>query len=114
MRTQERTATGSWWPTTTTGRVSLSLAAAFAALFAWVMFLDPLVGAMMGQETTGITDSWVTPLVMVVLVDAAAVLGAVARWRGERTPLAQVVMWVSAAIGALWTVIVVGTFLADL
>lgn len=107
------TSTAQRLPSTTAGRVSIGLALAFAALFAWVMFLDPLVGLFIGKETTGLTDSWVTPLVMVILVDAAAVAGVLARRAGERTVLAQVVMWISIVTGALWTLIVVGTFLAD-
>jgi hypothetical protein len=114
MRTQHDTPTRHWYPDTVTGRVSVALAAGFGALFAWVMFLDPLVGALMGQETTGITDSWLTPLLMVLLVDAAAVTGAVAYRAGERHIVAQVALWVSLPTGALWTLIVVGTFLGSL
>ena len=80
--------------------MSVALAAAFGALFAWVMFLDPLVGALIGLETTGITDSWLTPLLMVLLVDAAVVTGVVAYRACERHTLAQVALWVSLPTAA--------------
>lgn len=101
------------WPHTTSGRVSVGFGSAFAAMFVWVMLLDPLVGLAVGAETTGLTDSWVTPLLMVGFVDVAAVAGVVAWWRGERAAIAQIVLWASVALGALWTVIVVGSFLGD-
>ena len=99
-----------WWATTTLGGVTLALGGLFTALFAWVMFLDPVVGFLTGQETTGLLDSWLTPLVMVVLVDGAAVCGLVARHRGEQGVIAQVLTWLSLGTGVLWTVIVTGTF----
>lgn len=114
MTTQRDTPTRRWYPDTVPGRVSVALAAGFGALFAWVMVLDPLVGALIGQETTGVTDSWLTPLVMVLLVDAAAVTGVVAHRAGERHIVAQVALWVSLPLGALWTLIVAGTFIGNL
>ena len=102
-----------WWATTTAGKVAVALGGLFAVLFAWVMVVAALVDwAFPGLGATGWLDSWVTPLVMVVLVDAAAVAGVVGWRRGERGVLAQVLTWVCLPTGVLWTFVVVGTFLA--
>ena len=111
MRTGQRRRPG--WPTTASGRVSLAFAAAFVATVLWEALLGPLVGVLTGEDRTGPTDSWFVPLAMVVLVDLAVLAGVVARVRGERTVVAWVVLWASAAAGALWTIVVVGTFLSD-
>jgi hypothetical protein len=98
-------------PTTAAGRLSLALVAAFSALFAWVMLLDPVVGALVGQDPTPLHGSWLPALFMVLLVDAAAVAGLVARHRGERALLAQVVCWGSLVLAVLWTGIIGTSFL---
>ena len=48
---------------------------------------------------------------MVLLVDAAAVAGLVARHRGERALLAQLVCWGSLVLAVLWTGIIGASFL---
>lgn len=110
---QHRAGTGTrWWPTTTAGGVTVALAAAFGALFVWVMGLAALVDwALSDIGATGWLDSWVTPVVMTVLVDAAAVAALVAWRRGDRGVLPQVLLWACLAMGALWTFIVVGEVL---
>ena len=110
---QTREATGTrWWATTATGWVSVALAGAFGALFVWVMGLAALADWVLGDVgATGWLDSWVTPVVMTVLVDAAAVVGLVAWRRGERGVIPQVLMWVCLAMGLMWTFIVVGEVL---
>lgn len=98
-----------WWATTMAGRVAIALAGAFGALFVWVMGLAALVDWMLpGLGATGWLDSWVTPVVMTVLIDAAAVAGLVAWRRGERGVIAQVLTWVCLVMGVMWTLIVVG------
>ncbi|HET7760850.1 MAG TPA: hypothetical protein VFL46_00730 [Phycicoccus sp.] len=107
------TSTGTRWSATTTaGRVTVALAGAFGVLFVWVMGLAALVDWVApGVGATGWLDSWVTPVVMAVLVDAAAVAGLVA-WRGgERGVIPQVLTWVCLATGVMWTFIVVGEVL---
>ena len=90
----------------------LALGGAFALLFAWVMVVAALVDWVLpGLGVTGWLDSWVTPLVMTVLVDAAAASGVVAWRRGERGVVPQVLMWGCLAMGVMWTLIVVGTFI---
>lgn len=100
-------------PTTAAGRLGLALAAAFSALFAWVMLLDPAVGALVGQDPTPLHGSWLPALFLVLLVDAAAVAGLVARRLGERAVLGQVVFWGSLVLAVLWTGIIGGSFLAS-
>ena len=101
------------WPTTWWGQVSVAFGAAFAAMFLWVIFLDPVVRLVTGRDTAGLTDTWVTPLAMVALVDAAAVTAIVAWRHGERAVLGQAVLWGSVALAVLWTGVIVGSLLTN-
>jgi hypothetical protein len=110
---QVPTPTGTrWLATTRAGTVTTVLGGAFVLLFAWVMVLAAVVDWVLpGLGAMGWLDSWVTPLVMTVLVDAAAVAGVVAWRRGERAVVPLVLMWGCLAMGVMWTLIVVGTLL---
>lgn len=100
-------------PTTGAGRVSLALATGFSVLFVWVMLLDPVVGALVGQDPTPLDGSWLPALLLVLLVDGAAVAGLVGRHRGERAVLGQVVLWGSVVLAVLWTAVIGGSFLGS-
>lgn len=83
------------------------VAAVFALLGLASFFVLPLITTLF-RETYPITDTFVMPVIMVVLVDPAAALNAAAVIRHERSVTNLVALVLTAASGAFVTFMVVG------
>ncbi len=67
-----------------------------------ILFALPMIGEVFGVELVpGILNTWLSPLILVVMVGLVAALSLFAWRRGDRSVVGQVVMIVSLAGGAL-------------
>jgi hypothetical protein len=99
---------GSMWPTTGVGRAGV-----VAAIIALVCSAAIVLVTIVFRGTSPIIDSWIWPVVALVLIDAAALLNVLAVWlRRERSAVSLLALVVTVAIGGLLTLIVVGDALA--
>jgi MFS family permease len=98
-----------WLPSGPLGWASLVLTGLPLVLLGLIMFVAPVVGMLLGIEEFDLPalDTWVTPVAMAGSLLAGALLGFLARHRGERSMLVAVLMWIALAFG-----LVLGVFLA--
>lgn len=97
----------SFVPRTLAGR--LALAAAGVALASWVVL--PLI-TVTYRHTYPITDTWIMPVIGVVLLDVATVLNLLCVWRwGERSRLNVITTVLLVPTALLFTLIVIGEVL---
>ena len=77
--------------------VGATLAAIFIVL---VLFALPMIGEVLGMELVpGILNTWLSPLIVLVLTWVVAVLSLIAWRRGDRSVVGQVILILSLAGG---------------
>jgi hypothetical protein len=92
------------WPRTRLGWWAVAMAAIAVASFA----VFPLITASY-REAYPIVDTWVMPVMMTILFDAAAILSMLAVWRcRERSVLSFLVLILSVPMALFITMMVVG------
>lgn len=95
---------GGLWPRTTLGWWAVALA--IVALVCVPLF--PVL-TMTLRDTYPVVDTWVMPVVLMALLDAAAVLSLLAVWlRHERSVLSIAALAVTLLSGLFFTFMVVG------
>jgi len=94
----------STWPSTGLGKIALTVS--LIAIASLVVF--PLITTVFA-DTFPVVDTWIMPAIQVVIIDGAAVLGALAVWLAhERSPVTLALLVVTTMIGLFWTFMVVG------
>lgn len=90
------------WPTSGPGRAALVVTGLAGAFVALVLFALPMLGEALGMALLpGILNTWLTPLILLALTCAVAVLGLAGRRRGDRSVIVLLVLVLSVAGGAL-------------
>ncbi|MFZ5824610.1 MAG: hypothetical protein ACOY94_09805 [Bacillota bacterium] len=92
------------WPGTGLGRVAVGVTGVAVLL----IFLLPWI-TQRYREVYPIVDTWVMPAVLMVFLDAAAVLHLVAVWRrGERSPASIMLLVITLSAALFLTAAVIG------
>ena len=89
------------WPRSGAGRAALIVAALVGVFIVLILFALPMLGEVLEVELLpGILNTWLSPLILIVMTGVVAVLSLVAWRRGDRSVVGQVVMILSLAGGA--------------
>lgn len=96
------------WPTSGPGRAALVVTGFAAAFVGLGLFALPVIGEVLGITLLpGLLNTWLTPLILLALTCTVAVLSLVARRRGDRSVIGQLVLVLSVTGASLLAVDVV-------